>query len=183
MTKRWAGGITALVFTALAAAHARPAALADTYHLKLTSAWPQLAGAGDRCRNGGDEVIEGNLRRDTDGVYRGSLDRHTELLFCGAHGPRGEACELVLEGDGTVAMEGFAVPDRSSPSGHALKVSWRPTAAHGAATRGACPPEFKRDVEHMYLSVRHGAEFPLPAAGGDEVAERLEDYAWTVEVR
>ncbi len=104
------------------------------------------------------------------------------MLFCGAHGPRGEACELVLEGDGAVAMEGFVVPERSSPSGHALRVSWRPTPAHGATTRGACPPEFKREWRHVPVGPAR-RRVPLPAAGGEEVAERLEDYAWTVEVR
>jgi hypothetical protein len=34
----------------------------------------------------------------------------------------------------------------------------------------------------MYLSVRHGAEFAVPAAGAGKRVERLENYAWTVEI-
>jgi hypothetical protein len=78
------------------------AAVAAAYHVRLTSAWPQTADADEACRNGGDEVVEGTLRRGVDGVYRGSLDRRTLILFCGAHGTSGAACELVLEGDGDV---------------------------------------------------------------------------------
>jgi hypothetical protein len=33
----------------------------------------------------------------------------------------------------------------------------------------------------MYLTVRHGAEFALPVAGKG-MRERLENYAWTVEI-
>ena len=158
------------------------AALANVYHLKLGSAWPQLPAGADGCRNGGDEIVEGALHRGADGVYRGSLDRRTLLLFCGAHGAGGEACELVLEGDGKVAMTGHAVPDETSPSGSALRVSWRPTPGHGAAVRGACSADFKRSIEAMYRSATHGAEFAVPAAGGERRVERLENYAWTVEV-
>ncbi len=34
----------------------------------------------------------------------------------------------------------------------------------------------------MYLSVPHGAEFALPEAGEGRRVERLENYAWTVEI-
>jgi hypothetical protein len=37
-------------------------------------------------------------------------------------------------------------------------------------------------VEEMYLSVRHGAEFAVPAVGMGKWVERLENYAWTVAV-
>ena len=70
--------------------------LADAYHVRLESAWPQAAATGEACRNGGDEIVDGVLRRGVDGVYRGSLDRRTVLLFCGAHGSGGRACQLVL---------------------------------------------------------------------------------------
>jgi hypothetical protein len=115
-------------------------------------------------------------------VYRGSLDRRTLILFCGAHGASGEACELVLEGDGKVAMTGYVLADENSPSGSALKVSWRPSPTHGATVRGACSADFKRSIETMYLSVTHGAEFALPAAAAETRRERLENYGWTVEV-
>lgn len=160
----------------------RDAPLAKDYHLRLESAWPQAPTAGEGCRNGGDETVEGTLTLGPDGTYRGSLDRRTLILFCGAHGADGRACELVLEGDGKVTMTGHVVPDEASPSGRALRVWWRPTRGHGAAVRGACSAEFKRSVEGMYLSATHGAEFAVPAAGGGRRMEQLENYAWTVEV-
>jgi hypothetical protein len=156
-------------------------ALASAYHLKLESAWPQAA-AGDACRNGGDELVEGTLRLGADGVYRGSFDRRTLLLFCGAHGASGEACELTLEGEGKVAMTGYAVSDETSSSGSALRLSWQPSPAHGAIVRGACSADFKRSVEEMYLSVPHGVELPVPAGGEGGRRERLENYAWIAEM-
>ena len=157
-------------------------ALADAYHHPLESAWPQPRARVEAFRNRGDEIIEGTMQRGEDGVYRGALARRTLLLFCGAHGGSGEACELVLEGDGRVAMTGYVVPDEASPSGSALRLSWRPTLSHGAAVRGACSADFKRSVEEMYRSARHGAEIAVPAAGAGVRRERLENYAWTVEV-
>lgn len=158
-----------------------PAALAAAYHLSLKSAWPQLGTSGIACRNGGDEVVRGMVTRTAEGVYEGALDRSTLLFFCGTHGVSGESCELVLEGDGNVAMRGVAVADDASPSGSALRVSWTPMADHAAEVQGACSADFKRLVREMYLSVRHGAEFALPVAGKGS-KQRLENYAWTVEV-
>jgi hypothetical protein len=155
-------------------------ALSSAYRLKLESAWPQ-AGRGESCRNGGDEVVEGVLRRGVDGVYHGSFERRTLLLFCGAHGAGGEACEIVLEGDGKVVMTGYVVTDETGRR-PALRLSWHPAPAHGASVRGACSAEFKRSVEAMYLSVPHGLELPVPAAGAGKRRERLEDYAWTAEL-
>ena len=155
--------------------------LSNTYRLRLESAWPQAA-AGEGCRNGGDEIVEGVLRLGGDGVYRGSFDRRTLILFCGAHGAGGEACEMVLEGDGKVAMTGHVVPDDSSPSGRALRLGWQPSPAHGVVVRGACSADFKRSVETMYLSVPHGLELPVPAAGAGKRTDLLENYAWTAEV-
>lgn len=160
----------------------RRAALPSAYHLRLESAWPQVSADTEDCRNGGEEIVEGMLSRTADGRYRGDLDRRTLILFCGAHGAGGGACELVLEGDGKVAMTGVVVPDEARPSGSALRVSWLPSATHGATVRGACSADFKRSVEEMYLSVRHGAEFAVPAVGEGKRVERLENYAWTVEV-
>jgi hypothetical protein len=160
----------------------RPGApLADGYHLSLKSAWPQLGASRIACRNGGDEMVRGMVRRNAAGIYEGTLDRSTLLYFCGTHGVGGESCELVLEGDGSVAVQGVVVPDEASPSGSALRLSWTPRADHAAEVQGACSADFKRSVREMYLSVRHGAEFALPVAG-EGMRERLEDYAWTVEV-
>jgi hypothetical protein len=178
-----AGGPAAAQSMAYSGAAALPhAALTSAYHLKLESAWPQAAAVGETCRNGGDEIVEGTLRRGLDGVYRGSFDRRTLILFCGAHGARGEACEMVLQGDGKVAMTGHVVPDETSASGSSLRLFWRPSPAHGATVRGACSADFKRSVETMYLTVTHGVELPLPAAGVGKLRERLENYAWTAEV-
>jgi hypothetical protein len=161
---------------------ARAPALAEAYRVVLRSAWPQVAAPVGGCRNGGTEIVEGTLTRGADGNYRGRLGRRTLILFCGAHGADGKACELVLEGDGTVAMTGVVVPDEASPSGSALRASWRPSPTHGATVRGACSADFKRSIEEMYLSVTHGAEFAVPSAGGGKRVERLENYAWTVEI-
>jgi hypothetical protein len=161
---------------------ARAPALAEAYRVVLRSAWPQVAAPVGGCRNGGTEIVEGTLTRGADGNYRRRLGRRTLILFCGAHGADGKACELVLEGDGTVAMTGVVVPDEASPSGSALRASWRPSPTHGATVRGACSADFKRSIEEMYLSVTHGAEFAVPSAGGGKRVERLENYAWTVEI-
>jgi hypothetical protein len=156
-------------------------ALADAYRVRLRSVWPQL-GTEEDCANGGDEIVEGTLNRSPDGGYRGTFTRRTRILFCGAHGTDGEACELVLEGDGRVAAAGALVADEASPSGHALRLGWRPLPTHAATVRGACSADFKRSAEAMYLSVRHGAEFALPADGEGRLVERLENYPWIVEV-
>ena len=185
----WALGLSALTAAPAAAqtivhsdAAAPPrVALPDAYRLRLESAWPQ-ATADQACRNGGDEIVEGLLQRGADGVYRGSLERRTLILFCGAHAASGRPCELALEGDGTVATTGHVVPDETSPSGSALRLSWRPSDTHAAIVRGACSAQFKRAVKGMYLSAVHGVELAVPAAGQGKRVERLENYAWTAEV-
>lgn len=155
---------------------ARPAALAATYQVRLQSAWPQLP-ATEGCENGGSETLEGTLTRKANGAYGGTLTRRTHLLFCGAHGPTGDACALVLDGGGEVMTQGTVV------EGRALRVTWIPSPAHQAEVRGACGAEFKEAVRRMYLSVRHAVEFDLPVAGSGPRSEALEDYAWIVEVR
>jgi hypothetical protein len=76
----------------------------------------------------------------------------------------------------------MVVADERSPSGRALRVAWTPDASHAARVSGECDAEFKLKVERMYLSVRHGVEFAVPNAGAAPRTERLEDFAWTVEV-
>jgi hypothetical protein len=155
---------------------ARPGAeLAASYRVRLQSAWPQLPTSTD-CENGGSETLEGVLTRTRSGDYSGTFTRSTRLLFCGAHGTSGEACALVLEGDGQVAMHGIVV------DGASLRAEWTPAAKHVAEVRGACDESFKQGVHRMYLTVRHGVEFALPPAGAAPRRERLEDYAWIVEV-
>jgi len=160
-----------------------PGTLKTAYHLRLTSTWPQETVAG--CRNGGQETVEGTLTRKADGTYSGTLARSTRLLFCGAHGPQdvpARTCELTLQGDGKVAMTGVVVDDGSSPSGRAARVEWTPVPGHAAAVTGACPAAFMEALQRMYLTTRHAAEFPLTAAGAGPRSERLENYAWSVEL-
>ena len=159
----------------------RPAAeLKAAYHLRLQSTWPQETDTVDQCSNGGEETVSGTLTRTAEGGYTGNLTRRTRLLFCGSHGAAADRCQLTLEGTGTVEMMGEVVGDDTSPSGRALRVQWIPDSAHQATVKGACPAAFKTAVQQMYLSTRHGVEFPLPAAGEGPRTERLENYAWSV---
>jgi hypothetical protein len=160
-----------------------PAALKAAYHVRLTSTWPQEA-AGD-CRNGGEETLHGTLTWNADGTYSGSFARNTRLLFCGAHGSEGTAaanCALTLQGEGRVTVSGMVVEDETSPSGRSARVEWAPVPGHTAVVTGACPAAFKDALRGMYLNTRHGAEFPLTTAGAGSRSERLENYAWTVEL-
>ena len=163
---------------------ARPA-LKPVYHVRLTSTWPQDAAAGG-CRNGGEETIEGTLTREADGNYTGTFARRTELLFCGAHGSHPDAetaaCELALTGQGDVSATGVVRDDASSPSGQEVRLVWTPAPGHQASVHGACAPAFKQAMKEMYLSTPHAAEFPLPPAGAGPRTERLENYAWEVEL-
>jgi len=180
-----AAGSPTIAFTlAEGAMLARPA-LKPVYHVRLTSTWPQEAAAGG-CRNGGEETIEGTLAREADGTYTGTFARRTELLFCGTHGslqhPRAAACELALTGRGDVSATGVVRDDESSPSGQEVRLVWTPAPAHQASVRGACAPAFKQAMKEMYLSTPHAAEFPLTSAGAGPRTERLENYAWRVEL-
>jgi len=163
---------------------ARPA-LKPVYHVRLTSTWPQEA-AGGGCRNGGEETIEGTLAREADGTYTGTFARRTELLFCGAHGSHHDAettaCELALTGRGDVSATGVVRDDEASPSGREMRLVWTPAPGHQASVRGACAPAFKEAMKEMYLSTPHAAEFPLTPAGVGPRTERLENYAWKVEL-
>jgi hypothetical protein len=166
-----------------AAIPARPA-LKPAYHVRLTSTWPQEAAGG--CRNGGEETIEGTLAREADGTYTGTSARRTELLFCGTHGSHQEAetaaCELALTGRGDVSATGVVRDDQASPSGQEVRLVWTPAPAHQASVRGACAPAFKEAMKEMYLSTPHAVEFPLTSAGAGPRTQRLENYAWKVEL-
>lgn len=161
----------------------RPSALKNAYHIHLQSAWPQLAGGAPGCVNGGEEALDGTLTLGPSGLYTGTFNRHTRLLFCGVHGAAaGDACELVLQGEGTVAATADVVADGTSPSRRSARLQWVPSQGNTATVTGACPAAFKEAVEEMYLSVRHGVELPLTVAGSGLRSERLEDYAWIVSV-
>jgi hypothetical protein len=161
-------------------AHPR-AELAATYHVRLESAWPQLP-AAEGCENGGSETVEGTLTRTPAGDYAGTFTRRTHLLFCGAHAASGETCALVLDGQGRVEVQGVVTEDDRSASRRGVRVTWTPEANHTAEVRGECAADFKQGIRQMYLTTRHGAEFALPAVGAGRSSERLEDYAWIVEV-
>lgn len=182
--QRSAAPTTIALLLADSAAPGRPA-LKSSYHVRLTSTWPQeTTPAG--CRNGGEESIEGTLVRRADGAYAGTFTRRTELLFCGAHGGRQDAsaagCALALVGRGDVDATGRVREDEGSPSGQEVRLVWTPVPGHAAAVSGACAPAFKEAVRRMYLATPHAAEFPLTAAGAGPRTERLENYAWTVEL-
>jgi hypothetical protein len=165
------------------AGHAPTPALKPAYRVRLTSTWPQEVAGG--CRNGGAETLDGILTRNVDGSYSGSFARTTRLLFCGAHGAEGTAaqsCALTLDGKGTVTAQGVLVDDETSPSGWSARIEWTPAPGHAAAVTGACPSAFKEALRKMYLTTRHGAEIPLTTAGAGPRKERLENYAWSVEL-
>lgn len=161
------------------------AVLKSEYHVRLTSTWPQEVTASG-CRNGGEETIEGTLARDADGTYAGTFTRRTELLFCGAHGAhdgvQASACALTLTGRGEVGATGVVRGDGMSPTGQEVRLVWIPAPGHGATVSGECAPAFKEAVKRMYLSTPHAAEFPLTSAGAGPRTERLENYAWMVEL-
>ena len=160
----------------------RPPALAATYHLTLTSNWPSN-GDTEGCGNGGEEVVEGTLTRRGPDRYEGTFRRHTILRFCGSHGTSSEAqCTMTLQGAGAVAAVGDVLADDQSESGRALRLTWTPEPGHSAGTEGACAPAFKDKVKALYLTVSHGVEFDLPAAGAAPRTERPEGYAWTVAI-
>lgn len=160
---------------------ARPPALAATYHLTLTSDWPDN-GDTEGCGNGGQEVVEGTLTRRWPDRYEGTFRRRTILRFCGSHGTSEAECTMTLQGAGSVAAVGDVVADNQSESGRALRLIWTPKPGHTAKTEGACTSGFMSKVKALYLSVRHGVEFALPPAGAAPRAERPEGYAWTVTI-
>jgi hypothetical protein len=168
----------------LAGAPVPPVALKSAYHVRLTSTWPQDGGSGD-CRNGGQETVEGTLSQAADGTFSGTFARHTTLLFCGAHGQHeagARSCAIAVVGEGDVLATGVVLADGESPSGRSLRLTWTPAPGHRAGVTGPCADEFKRAMRAMYLSTAHAAEFGLTAAGAGPRTERLENYAWTVEL-
>jgi hypothetical protein len=157
------------------------AALASTYRVRLTSAWPRQT-APSECADAGSETLDGVLVQTGRDSYTGTFTRRTWLLFCGRHGADAAACELTLEGEGEVSMTAQVLLDETSPSGRSARLVWIPLQGHHAAVKGACAESFKRGVERMYLTVRHGAEVPLPAAGAAPIRQRLENYAYVAEI-
>jgi hypothetical protein len=163
-------------------ARPRPAALKSAYRIHLESTWPQLPGGSAECFNGGEETLDGTLAANADGTYGGTFERHTRLLFCGAHGPAAKGCALTLKGEGAVVMTGVVTDDDMSASGRSLRVEWTPSPSNEAVVSGVCSTAFKNALERMYLTTRHAVEFPLTTEGEGRRKERLENYAWQVEL-
>ena len=128
------------------------------------------------------EIVEGTLTRSPNGEYTGTFTRRTHLLFCGAHGVSAKACALVLDGEGLVAVQGLSWRTSEVRAAEGYRRCGRPRRTTPWKSGASAAAEFKQGVQRMYLTARHGAEFALPAAGAAPSSERLEDYAWIVEV-
>lgn len=63
-----------------------------------------------------------------------------------------------------------------------MVATWTPAEGHEAVVNGACGTGFKAAVKAMYLSTAHAVEFPLTTAGTGPPTERLENYAWRVDL-
>lgn len=166
--------------TGFTAMRRSPPTMEPSYRLRLTSAWPELQ-APNGCTDGGAEMLEGTLIRTGDASYAGKFTRRTRLLFCGSHGKGAGACELTLEGEGEVTMSAVVIRDETSPSGRSARLTWQPTAGHRAVVSGPCAESFKLGVKQMYLSVRHGAEVPLPTSAAP-LKQQLDNYGYVAEI-
>jgi hypothetical protein len=173
----WAGGSSSSVNRALMAAALRP-----VYSVRLASDWPELVGKDGRCRNGGEEVITGELELTSGGNYLGTLTREATIRFCGAHGPATEACSLTLRSTGPVAARGEVEPFRGGWTNPLLTLHWAAPAGAVAEVDGDCQPAFAESLRRLYLGVTHMIEFHLPVTGEGRHREHLEE-GWIVEVQ
>lgn len=156
------------------------AALKPVYALRLSSDWPEL-GDGS-CRNGGDEVIGGELQLDSAGDYVGRLWREATIRFCGVHGSATEACSATLMSQGPVIARGTVVPVEAGWANPVVTLRW---TANPEGTRvkldGDCGPTFTAALRRLYLGASHLIEFTIPTAGEGRKIERLEE-GWVVVV-
>jgi hypothetical protein len=161
------------------------AALKPSYHLRLTSDWPQSKSPAGECLNGGNEVLEGVLTRVADTGYEGELRRVTVIRFCGRHADARTLCSITLTGQGPVIAEATVEPGPGSWGDHLVRLRWIPDSSRTEVrVSGDCQLSFAAGLEAMYATVPHAVEFSLPAAGdSDHVTQRLFDYGWIVEVR
>jgi hypothetical protein len=60
---------------------------------------------------------------------------------------------------------------------------WTPEDPGSVSVTGACPAAFKEALAAMYRTTRHGLEFPLTTMEEGPHSERLENYAWRVELQ
>jgi hypothetical protein len=157
------------------------AILADEYHVRLTSAWPQFIGA-DGCLNGGEETIDGTLERTADGGYAGVLRRMSRISFCGPHGPDVGSCGLTLNGDGAVRAT-VVFPGASGTNGQSSWLEWTPDpAASRTSVSGSCGGHFDGALQAMYLGASHGVELILPFEDSGALHQRIEDFGWVADV-
>jgi hypothetical protein len=161
------------------------AALNPSYHIRLTSAWPQTESPAGECLNGGEEVLEGVLTRVADEGYAGELHRTTVIRFCGRHAAARTLCSITLTGQGPVMAEATIEPGPGSWGDHPVRLRWTPDSARTEVqVDGDCELPFATGLKAMYATVAHGVEFTLPAAGdSNHQTQRLFDYGWIVEVR
>jgi len=157
------------------------AAVETPYHLRLTSAWPELR-LSAQCVNGGEEILDGSLQWTSAGRYRGELSRQTTILFCGAHGSAAEACSATLSGSGTVQAEGTVLGPSPNRDGNLVELRWSPDSTTVATLSGDCPEGFGDQLRKLYATATHSVELVLPAGGRRPDRQRVEDYGWVVEI-
>jgi hypothetical protein len=160
------------------------AALKPNLTIRLVSDWPQLAAADGSCLNGGWETVAGSLELDSGGDYVGTLTRQAEIRFCGAHGAARDACILRLTSLGPVHARGAVQPLTTGWTNPVLELRWTGSPEGGEIRiEGDCAPAFNEALRRMYLGVTHALEFRIPVAGGEGLADHLDDYGWRAEVR
>ena len=157
------------------------AALKPVYAVRLMSDWPEMGNGS--CRNGGEEVIGGELELDSGGDYVGRLRREATIRFCGTHGPATLTCSVTLRSEGPVQARGIVAPFEAGWTSPLLTLRWTATAeGTSVELEGDCNPTFTTALRRLYLGASHMIEFPLPVAGEGRRIERLEE-GWIVEVQ
>jgi hypothetical protein len=151
------------------------------YHLRLSSAWPELR-LSPECVNGGNEVLNGSLRRVSPGLYRGALQRETTIRFCGAHGSVGDACSVTLRGSGTVLAEGTVLSRDEQKAGDLVELRWFPDSTTLATVTGDCPQPFGEQLRTLYTTTSHSVELIFPTDGSRMERQPVRDYGWVVDI-
>jgi hypothetical protein len=151
------------------------------YHLRLSSAWPELR-LSPECVNGGHEVLNGSLRRVSPRLYRGALQRETTIRFCGAHGSVADACSVTLTGTGSVLAEGNVLSQNDRKDGDLVELRWFPDSTALATVTGNCPQQFGEQLRTLYLTTSHSVELILPTNGSRLEGQPVKDYGWVVDI-
>jgi hypothetical protein len=153
----------------------------SVYHLRLTSAWPELRLSAE-CVNGGEEVLDGNLHWTDSSLYRGEFSRQTTIRFCGSHGSAADGCSATLTGSGTVLVEGTVLGSSHNRDGNLVELRWVPDSTTVATLSGDCPDDFGENLRRLYATAIHSVELVLPAGHRRPERQRVEDYGWVVEI-